>query len=583
MAEPLARGRRWRLFERPRAELRADRVEDVVPVLEEAERERRRGAWMVGFLAYEAAAAFDEALVTRPSSGPLALWRLCDAPRELTDEEAWKWLGERAGTGASNMTGGWRSLVDDERYLAALGEVRDRIAAGDVYQVNLTFPLEEWHVRESGAAVGLFLGLDAMQRAPWAALIDGLGPQLCSASPELFFTRRGSRLMSKPMKGTWPRGRYAVEDLERAHQLEHSRKDRAENLMIVDMIRNDLGRIARPGSVAVERLFEIERYPTVHQMTSTVSAQSDASTPEILAALFPCASITGAPKVTAMRAIRDLEPQPRGVYTGTVGWVSPEGDATFNVAIRTAWRPDPEGPFRYGVGSGVVWDSEPRRELEECRVKARVLVEERRPFELLETLLWRPGSGFSLLREHLERMASSADFFGYPWDETEVLEGLEQAMVGSTERSRVRLLLDAGGRVRCEVAPAPPRRMIWRVRIDTEPIDLSGPWAWHKTTRREIYDEAVARAPADCDDVILWNERGELTETTRANLVLRLDGRWLTPPVEVGLLAGTLRRRLLERGRIDESRLTLDDLERAERAVLINSLRGVIRAELLPR
>ncbi len=593
IAEPAADGsRRWRLFTSPRRSFAARSVEEVSGVLEEASR-RADAEWVVGYVAYEAAPAFDSALVCHDSQEPLAWFASFDEVRGLSEAEAQAWLEPAPGAEAvaaapewrPEWRAEWRAECSADRHRGAMEAIRAGIAAGDVYQVNYTFPLVEATPTPPGEIRALFRRLDAAQRAPYAALIEAPPVQICSVSPELFFRRRGDRLESRPMKGTAPRGRYPAEDRALAEGLARSEKDRAENLMIVDMIRNDLGRVARPGSVRVDALFEIESYPTVHQMVSTVSAHSSASMPEIFAALFPCASITGAPKVTAMRAIRELEASARGVYTGAVGVLGPHRQACFNVAIRTAWRTRVGAPLRYGTGSGVVWESSAEDEYRECLVKTRVLSADSAVPDLFETMLWRPRLGFWLLREHLERMASSAAHFGIAWDEDGARDVLGRAMSGVSVRSRVRLLLDRHGQLRVEVgALGSRRRESWRVALDPEPIAVDTPLLFHKTTRREIYERSLERTRAsvgECDDALLWNERGELTESTRANLLVCLDGRWLTPPVEAGLLAGTLRRRLLERGRVQEARLTTADLDRASDLLLVNSVRGFVRARRL--
>lgn len=610
----------WWRFSGPEAVLRARRAEDVPALLREVEAAAAAGLWAVGFVAYEAAVGFDPALVTHgpPSDGrspvPAAWFGLFAGP---TVEAALP-----ASPGGPFPAVSLRPTLSDPAYLAGVRSIRAAIARGDTYQANLTYRLRG-SLAGGPEPLALFAALHRRQPAPLAAYLELGAEAVCSVSPELFFRRRGRHLLCRPMKGTAPRGRTPAEDRELAAALRRSTKERAENLMIVDMVRNDLGRIARPGSVRVRSLFDVERYPTVLQMTSGVEAESAAGLAEVFGALFPSASVTGAPKVRTMEILAALETSPRGVYTGAVGFVGPGGDARFNVAIRTAWidrgdRPPwtseggddaaggaPGGPWiEYGTGGGVVWDSVPEDELAETRTKALILERalEGPParseaaglragrFRLLETLLWRPGASYALLERHLQRLAESAGFFGFPLDPDEVglhLDRLDRRLredrSGEGCRHRVRLLVDASGSVSVEVRPLERTRRPWRVAPAPEPIDPADRFLFHKTTRREVYERALAggrRRWPGLDDVVLWNPAGELTETTVANLVLRLGGELLTPPVGAGLLAGTLRAELLARGRIREATLSLADLARAEGLFLINSLRGWIPARL---
>jgi len=562
----------WLRFGPPQQVHVARSLAEVVPALEEVERATAEdGAWAAGFLAYEAGPAFDPALDAHPPGDlPLAWWGLFDTPEELDTEEL---DAERPGSALE-----WRPLVSEDAYHLAIEEIRELIAAGETYQVNYTFPLEATF---EGDPLDLFLGLARAQRGGCCGFLDLGEVAICSASPELFFELEGDVLRSRPMKGTARRGRTLAEDLESRRALQASAKDRAENVMIVDMVRNDLGKIASPGSVTTDKLFEVETYPTLLQLTSTVSGRTRAGLVEIFRALYPCASITGAPKVATSRIIRRLEPHPRGAYTGALGWIAPKRRARFNVAIRTVTVEREAGRARYGVGSGIVWDSDAASEYEECRTKARVLAAPAPEFELLETLLWRPKSGYFLLERHLERLLASAEYFAIPTGREAIARALEELERGfAPERHRVRLLVDRRGRPRAEAAPMPcSGRRGFRAALATSPIDPDDVFLFHKTTHRRVYDDALAQHP-ECDEVLLHNPRGELTELARGNLVLRIDGQYLTPPVSAGLLAGTYRAELLERDRIREARLPIAELERASAAFLINSVRGWVRLEL---
>jgi para-aminobenzoate synthase, component I, bacterial clade len=480
--------------------------------------------------------------------------------------------------GMAGLGAGWHPTLTRGEYARALCAIHEAIGAGEVYQVNFSFRLR---APFSGDLLPLFWQLYERQPVPYAAYLDTGAHAIASLSPELFFALDGERITTRPIKGTAPRGLTLADDLQQAERLTQCPKNRAENLMIVDMARNDLGRIARIGSVRVPRLFEAERYATLWQMTSTVVACTDAPLPEIFRALFPAASITGAPKIRATHVIHALERAPRGVYTGAIGVVLPNRRAQFNVAIRTLHYDKAAGQLVYGVGSGVVWDSEQVAEYEECLTKAQVLFAPRPAFELLETLLWRRGRGYFLLEAHLKRLRDSADYLGFAVDADAVrCQLLTVAERFTAPRYRVRLRVNRHGEAQVEYAPLSPERRVWRVALAREPVNPREVFLYHKTTYRQVYERARAARP-DCDDVILWNTRGEITESTLANVVVRVDRRYYTPPVECGLLAGVYRGHLLQRGLLRERVLTPDDLRRAEAVYLINSVRGWIKAEVV--
>jgi para-aminobenzoate synthetase/4-amino-4-deoxychorismate lyase len=420
------------------------------------------------------------------------------------------------------------------------------------------------------------------QRSNYAAYLD-IGPfVICSASPELFFQLNDRDLIARPMKGTIERGRTLVEDNEKANWLQKSEKNRAENVMIVDMIRNDLGRVSAVGSVEVTSLFDVERYPTLWQMTSTVRGKSKAPLVEVLQALFPCASITGAPKVRTMQIIASLETEPRGLYTGCIGYLAPGRQAQFNVAIRTVQIDMANNQAEYGVGGGIVWDSSTSSEYEECQTKARILFDKQPEFQLLESLLWSPTQGYLLLDEHLQRMADSADYFGFRADLGLIRRKLiETSDCLPRQPHKIRLLLNRDGSNIVEAEFLEPIDGGHKtVSLALEPIDPENVFLYHKTTYRKIYEQARAGHPAS-DDVLLWNNRGELTEATTANIVMRLHGELVTPPVDSGLLAGTYRAKLLANGEIREQVLSLDDLNYFDELYLINSVRKWSKVRML--
>jgi para-aminobenzoate synthetase/4-amino-4-deoxychorismate lyase len=556
--------RLWLRLRDPVDVLQTHDLHHVKPLLHEIEtRVERDGLYAAGMVGYEAAPAFDSALTVRPpGSMPLAWFGLYRAPERLDElpvpDEACR-------------IGDWRAMMSREAYGQAFSTIREAIAAGATYQVNLTYRLRTTF---EGSAYAFFYRLASAQQGGCEAFLDLGRWQICSASPELFFRREGDVVLSRPMKGTAARGLTFEDDRARAKALAASVKDRAENVMIVDMIRNDLGRVADTGSVRVPRLFAIEQYPTVWQMTSTVCGRSGASLDELFAALFPCASVTGAPKVNTMGLIAELERTPRGVYCGAVGYVAPGRRARFNVAIRTAVVDGDEHKVEYGIGGGIVWDSGEQAEYRETLAKRRILDEELRPFDLLETLLWEPGRGYFLLDLHLDRLCRSAQYFDYRVDLSTVRRSLLEQAAGLATPHKVRLRVGRDGKVMVEGAPLEMKgtKKPAILALSDGPVDRAERWLYHKTTRREVY-EAARRSCPDADEVLLWNEAGEVTEGTISNILARIDGQWVTPPVSCGLLPGVLRQRLLERGRVQERVLRVSDLAVAERILLINSVR----------
>lgn len=560
------RGRSWQLLH-PLAVVEAWRRDEVADALTRVEEAVAGGAVAGGFIAYEAAEALDPSLVCRAPRKdlPLLWFGLFRERRETTPPPAPR-------VSAATALAPWTASLAREEYAERFDRVRDLIAAGDTYQVNLTFPLHSTLAAEVSDEA-LYATLGRAQRAGFCALLRLPEHSILSISPELFFHRRGDELELRPMKGTRPRGRWLDEDRMHAMELTRSEKERAENLMIVDLLRNDAGRVAEFGSVEVPRQFEVESYPTVHQLTSTVTARlrPDISLRELLAALFPSGSVTGAPKRRTMEIIAELEGGPRGVYTGAVGMITQE-ETIFNVPIRTLVL-DNNGGVEMAVGSGVTWGSTAEAEYEECLQKAAFTRLERSTFSLLETMLFEPGEGFQLLDAHLERMRGSAEYFGYPFDAERARDVLQARAGYASEPRRVRLMLSSEGAFAVESAPLSQQSSPLRARLASEPVNSSDPMLFHKTTLRTIYERRLAERPG-YDEVLLMNERGELTEFANGNLVVRLDGEDWTPPIDAGLLPGTLRAELLAAGTLREGILRPADLARAEAVYRINSVRG---------
>ncbi len=562
----------WLEFLDPVEVLQTFELSQVESVLDHVDRAASAGLFAAGFVSYEAAPAFDTALVATRGCGPPLVWFGLFERSEALDCPPNTHIGQPRQLD-------WKPSLSKADYFSRVEAIHRHIAAGDTYQVNLTFPLEAELDRNE--TWNLFCHLCQQQRSNHCAYVDTGEWVLCSSSPELFFCLDGDRIVCRPMKGTIGRGRNLDEDERNARWLQQSRKNRAENVMIVDMVRNDLGRIARPGTVEVKNLWDLEKYPSLFQLTSTIEADTDARLPEIFAGLFPCASIIGAPKVRASEIIAELETESRGIYTGAIGLVGPGRQASFNVAIRTIQIDRRQGRAHYGTGGGIVWESAAEEEWNECRTKGLILKPSRPPFELLETLLWSPSQGYYLLERHLQRLEESAAYFDYPVDLDRVRSELNHAIeTGWRSDMRVRLLVSAAGDVSLEASALESATKPWRVTVASDPVDSSDPFLFHKTTNRRIYDERRIRH-SRFDDVILWNERREITESTLANIVLRLHGRLLTPPIDSGLLAGTMRAELLEQGRVEEQTLCLEDLFSAEELILVNSVRGWIPARLI--
>ncbi|MFP3944232.1 MAG: aminodeoxychorismate synthase component I [Alphaproteobacteria bacterium] len=572
---------RIRVFERPVGSICCREAAGAGAALARLEEALNSGLHAAGFMAYELGYALEPRLSPlMPDTLPVPLlwFGLFEAPEVLEGEALTAFLHGR--TKAGHRLSGTRTLWDRQAYAARFGRVQNYIEAGDVYQVNLTFPLD--FVLE-GDPLSLWAALRARQPVAHGGFIRTERFSLLSLSPELFVERRRDMLTSRPMKGTAAREPGAG-DREAAERLSTDEKSRAENLMIVDLIRNDLARVTRPGSVQVPELFRVEAYPRFFGMTSTVTGRlrGEVHFAEIVKALFPCGSVTGAPKIRAQEVIRELESAPRGAYTGSLGYIAPDGEFSFNVAIRTA-HIDEGGAGVMGIGSGIVRDSQCEAEYDECLLKASFLTQEAEPFRLIETLLWTPDEGFRFLAEHLERLGASAAHFGFAHDEEEVRRALADCAAGlKPVRHIVRLLSDEHGEIRVSAAPLGPSVSEWTWTLSPERVQSCDPFLRHKTTRRALYDgeHARLRAETGCDEVIFLNERGELAEGSRTTIFLRRDGELFTPRLTCGALDGVLRRVLMRDPGVGvrEKVLYPEDLERADEVLLGNSVRGLIPA-----
>lgn len=558
---------RWLSFRRPLEIITADTPDKVMQCLEQIEARVDSGLYAAGFISYEAASGVDAALKTHAPSGVPCLWfGIFDGCEEVEPPEP--------GEDDDFSFDEWEPSISREQYCRSIEKIKHHIREGDTYQVNYTFRLRS---KFRGDPLRLFTRLFQAQQSRYAAFIDLGRYVICSVSPEIFVSLNDKTILSKPMKGTVKRGFTNIQDRRNADWLFSSEKNRAENVMIVDMIRNDIGRVADNGTVNVTRLFEIEKYPTVNQMTSTVTADTSAPIARILETMFPCASITGAPKVKTMEIIKDLEPDPRGVYTGSIGYIAPGRKLQFNVAIRTVVLDQEKQVAEYGVGGGITWNSETLSEFAECAAKAAVLTHAVPEFDLLESLLWDPEDGYFLLDEHLERLLDSSSYFDFQISIPTIRKKLNalQSELGPS-RQKVRLLLARDGSITAEAAPL--NSIIGnRVSLSKTAIKTDTPYVYHKTTNRTVYSQVISANATD-SDLFLWSEDGCITESTISNIVIDSgDGCLVTPPVSCGLLAGVMRAVLLQHGVVSEQPVTVGQFKNAERVYLVNSVRGWMR------
>lgn len=552
-------------FTAPLAVLVAHTPEEVHSVLAQVAAHAAQGHWCVGHVAYEAAEAFDAALRVHPSSAPLACFGV------YAQAQPWPDDGPRGA--AAQAT--WHAGVARAQFDDAMARIHSAIAAGDLYQVNYTAPLSG---RLQGEPLALFQALLRAQPGGYSAYLDDGESQILSVSPELFFDWKAPHILTRPMKGTAPRGVDPQDDARLAAQLRASPKERAENVMIVDLLRNDLSRIAAPFSVQVPELFHVETLPTVLQMRSDVVARTRADTTlvDVFAALFPCGSITGAPKVQAMRLIHALEPQARGVYCGAIGVVRPGGHATFSVAIRTVVARGDQ--LTCGIGSGITADARAEGEWQEWQHKRAFLERASTPFDILETLRLEAGQ-LHAAGLHLARMARAAQHFGYPFRADDAQAAMAHlAQAHPLGLFRVRLLLNRLGQLQAQAVAMEATPTPVRIQLADRPLEAAhSEFVRFKTTQRAHYD-AFAPQQAGVFDTLLWNAQGQLTECTRCNVALKWQGQWITPALSCGLLGGVERERLLRAGQIHEGILTRDMLARCEGLAVFNSLRGWLEA-----
>lgn len=564
--------RQTRVFSRPVDIISAYRLQDVKPALRKIQTCVNEGYYAVGYVSYEASPAFDPSFKVKDRSVMPLLWFGIYESYDVRESDA---------AGGTFHISSWTHTQSEEVYYANIERIHEAIARGETYQVNYTTRLR---AQFQGDDYAFYKKLCEAQQGDFNAYLRIGDFRILSASPELFFRKKDGLVLTRPMKGTIGRGRWNEEDRELAEWLQASTKNRAENVMITDLLRNDLGVIAKTGTVKVPKLFDIEKYYTLFQMTSTITAEAkdDADLERIFSALFPCGSITGAPKISTMEWISRLEDTPREVYCGSIGMIEPNGSATFNVAIRTVWIDHTTGTAEYGVGGGITWDSTPENEYAEILTKALLLSERNPDFELLESFKLEDGAYF-LMDEHLRRICASAEYFQYRISKENIAEALHShALKHPIGAHKVRLLVTKDGGITVESSELQNIGDSERAAVLAKtPVSRKDRFLYHKTTHRKVYEQhRKAVVEEEMFDVLLWNEEGEVTEFTTGNLVAELEGELLTPSRDCGLLAGTYRDYLLSSGVIKESVLTKADLKKAKQLWYINSVRGWIKIKV---
>lgn len=564
----------------------ASEPDEVPGALQQIEAALAAGHYVAGYFAYETGYVLEPKLahlMPKDRKVPLIWFGVYAAPDEMTSRQVADWLAGHTLSHTYQFTDVTLAWPRDA-YVSRFARVQEMIGSGDIYQLNLTFKAR---FALTGSPLAFYRDMRQRQRVAYGGIVDTGAATILSASPELFIEQHGRVIETRPMKGTASRAGREDADAEQRRILSTDVKQRAENLMIVDLMRNDLGRIAEIGSVSVTDLFTVETFRTLHQMTSGVRAtlKDGVGLRDLLDAIFPPGSVIGAPKIRAMELISEIETEPRGVYCGAIGYIAPQGQSVFNVAIRTpvVFR---DGTGEMGIGSGVVYDSEGGKEYDECLLKLKFLTDPPKSFELIETLLYDGAKGYVLRDRHIARLAASARFFHFPYDGAGVAGALDGAVRDKqSERLRVRLLLAEDGRVTVTSTPLPPQPKDWVMRyvISQTRLSSADPFLYHKTTRRELYDKEWQEAhdTLGADEVIYLNDKGELAEGSRTTIFIEKGGKLLTPHLAAGLLPGTLRAELLASGCVSEAALTLADLHAADKIHLGNSVRGLVRAEPL--
>ena len=594
---------RSHLFTDPIKIVSASSLTEIESTLAEVQKAVEFGLFAAGFVSYEAGYAFEKILGEPKFPEVPMIWFgiyktpiVYNAQNRRFESGARRYrriVEEQRGSTEAPQTDVSIDIVPsitEDDYTRDIQKIAEYIIEGHTYQTNYTFKLK---ISSEGSAAWLYHHLRSTQPVCYSAFVNAGDTTILSLSPELFFRMEGSKITLRPMKGTVARGRNLEEDEFRRNWLKSSEKDRSENLMIVDLLRNDVGRIARTGSVQVRNLFQIEQYQSVFQATSTIQAtlRKGVGVQEIIQALFPCGSVTGAPKIRTMQIIHELEKEPRGIYTGAIGFFAPERRAIFNVAIRTLVRIRPTGEWEMGVGSGIVHDSAPHAEYQECLLKARFLNDQSEDFQLFETIRFDIGTGWFLLRRHLARLRESARYFGFSFSRVNLIQYVNRIerevrrLGDSASIYRVKLILRRDGTFDSEARPLDEPTDSARVGMSNHRTNSHDRYLFHKTTHRALYDRELTDAEQrGWFDVIFLNERDEVTEGARTNVVIRKGRDYFTPPLECGLLPGVFRSYLISQSEwhVREQVLTLKDLQEADELFVCNALRGMVRVSLAP-
>ncbi|WP_087975117.1 aminodeoxychorismate synthase component I [Oceanobacillus rekensis] len=555
------------LFKKPTKIISTSLIEEVIPLLKQIEDETNNGYYAAGYISYEASPAFDQSFQVNPNPEMPLLWfGIFEKPEEtsLQNFEAFS-------------TSDWKAQTKVNEYNNNINRIKSFIEQGITYQVNYTIRMQS---KFNGSTISYYNQLAQAQAANYSAYLNIGDYSIISASPELFFHLKENKITTKPMKGTIGRGKDKQEDQSNSDWLYQSEKNRAENAMIVDLLRNDLGTIANQGSVEVPSLYSIEEYPTVFQMTSTITGEisNDKTITDIFRSLFPCGSITGAPKISTMNIINNLESSPRDVYCGAIGYITPDREAIFNVPIRTTIINNKNGSARYGVGGGITWDSIDKEEYDEILVKAKILNVKPLEFDLLESLGLEDGS-YLVLNNHLNRLRQTAEHFKYKVDFITIKDKLHAFANQHAEgKWKVRLLSSRNGDIYIEGKEIKAFTAPLQIELANIPVIKENVFLHHKTTNRSIYENILKHHP-NVYDVLLWNEDKEITEFTTGNVVMEMNDKLYTPPLASGLLAGTYRKDLLEKGIILERKIVIDELSMVSRIWLINSVRKWVQVK----
>ncbi len=544
----------------------------------------KKGYYAAGFLSYEAGFPLEKTLTCKKRHDFPLLWFGVFKKPIIFDHRKIEFnnYGDFNDCSIYNI----KPDVSEAEYIDSVEKIKKYIEQGHTYQVNRTFKI---HFDFTGSLQDLYLYLRSKQGVSYSAFIKFQKNAILSFSPELFFRKQKHNISVKPMKGTAARGRFLSEDLENADSLYNCPKNRSENIMIVDLLRNDLGRISKPGTVCTKKFFEIERYESLWQMTSTVEGTIRPKVPldEIFQSIFPSGSVTGAPKIRTMRIIDELEKSPRRIYTGSIGFFTPKMDSIFNVAIRTLLIDMGRKKAEMGIGSGIVYDSDPKKEYKECLLKAKFLTEKAKCFSLVETMLWEPVKGYILAKFHLERLKESAEYFNYQYNEQSVKTSLDNAAkaFNKNKKYRLRLLLDKYGAISTAYSILCEDKNPKRIMLSAVNTDSSDKWLYFKTTNRGLYDSEYEKYKKQgFFDVVFKNERDEITEGAISNIFIEKNGIYYTPPVKSGILNGVYRRYILseKKFKIQEKILYCGDLLKADRIFMSNAVRGMVDVELSP-